>query len=239
MGIFNNTVIQESGSYIILQSKRNPSNVPIVESNGKYYISAKDIDTFMEAALINNPVDAINQVCEASGLNSTSNVVIVGVMNEDAVLLLEQNGIVLEKSSYSDSMTPQMARKWYKKFVRKCESGIMDKSDLIERIDILKQCKASMEKELKKLQYRSTNDQIKYVLKDWIPFNGLVRFFRNKDTTAGWAVLANGLSGLLTAGLVPGGMIVRAVMYEEMLEEQLDYTNEAIEFLEKKLKEYK
>lgn len=138
---------------------------------------------------------------------------------------------LLEKSSYSDSMTPQMAKSWYKKFVRQCRKGISDERDLDERIRILEDCLKDMKDDYNN-KYGS-GDRIKYVFKNMIPFNSIVRFIRNRDSVAGWAYLAD----ILTMGW--GGVIVRASLYQDMLDEQMEYTKQAIDYLKEKKKEFR
>ena len=130
--------------------------------------------------------------------------------------------IVNEWGAEDDSMDISDAKTWYRKFI----SGMKDtKNDDIKTIDekitILKKCVKNMED-----AKDDTGEAIKYSLKEFIPFNTVVRLVKKHD----YAVLTDALG-------IP--ILPRLFLYPSMMQGQIDMTNKAIEFLEEKKKELK
>ena len=215
----------------IKEMKKNPETVNIAESDGTFYIAGADLVTYMEAADIDSPIDALDNIIETYSDSNISADNVYVVMDEVSEYLRDElvEGFVPleEKSSYSDASHIGQEKKWYRKFLAQSKKGLTDKADIKARINILKQCVDKMEQARKE---RPAGDVIKYSLKDFIPFNSIVRFIKNKDNYAG--------IGALTDMLVPGaGAVVRAFTYDKMIEDQIANTKEAINYLEEKLKE--
>lgn len=237
----NDNTENYNGEAIINNMKANPATVPVASSNGKNYVDARDLDNYSKASGINDPTTIIDNIASANNINVES-IVVVGVRNLETASLLESYGVIVEKSSYSDAITIGQAKSWYRKFVAKCRSGIVDKKDLDERIKILEECIKQMGVELNLASSgRWTNDRVKYGLKAWIPFDSIVRFIHNRDTIAGWGLIGHillSLVGLPFVGAV-GQIGFRLAKYEDMLEEQIMYTQEAIDYLKSKRSEFK
>ena len=215
----------------IKEMKKNPETVNIAESDGTFYIAGADLVAYMEAADVDSPIDALDNIIEAYSSNIIGADNVYVVMDEASEYLRDEliEGFVPleEKSSYSDASHIGQEKKWYRKFLAQSKKGLTDKADVKARINLLKQCVDKMEQARKE---RPAGDVIKYSLKDFIPFNSIVRFIKNKDNYAG--------IGALTDLLIPGaGAVVRAFTYDKMLEDQISNTKEAINYLEEKLKE--
>lgn len=71
--------------------------------------------------------------------------------------------------------------------------------------------------------------RLKYMLKTFIPFNSWARFFTKGDHRA---LIGNALDFVIP----PLSVSYRFFVYRDMLEDMINQTNEAIEFLEMKLK---
>lgn len=130
--------------------------------------------------------------------------------------------IVNEWGAEDDSMNVSDAKTWYRKFI----SGMKDtKNDDIKAIDekitILKKCVKNMED-----SKDDTGEAIKYSLKEFIPYNWIVRLVKRHDYYV--------LSDLLGIPIFP-----RLFLYPSMMQGQIDMTNKAIDFLEEKKKELK
>lgn len=226
----------------IYEMKSNPSTVYVASRGGNYYIEDTDLENYMTASNTISVSEAIDLIAEANNILSSDITVIV---SENSDLLSELNSemiAVQEKSSYSDAMTPGAIMKWYRKFLAAMRKGKLDKGAIDDKIHILEDCVSNMERELKKTGTDSalSGDRIKYSLKTFIPLNGIVRFFKNKDKSAGVGVVGDALVAAITQGKVAGiSAVVRYATYKNMLEEQIKLTKEAIEYLKDKKKELK
>ena len=202
-------------------AKSDPNNIDIACDNSTYYIESDDLWDFMKYSAIDNVTEAVQQISEYYNIDESDICVIV---SENSIIksdLMNSNITIQEKSTYSDAMTPGAAKAWYRKFIHKMKSGTTTKADIDERIKLLEQCVKKMES----ARYDGDGgDHVKYVLKSLIPFNGIVRYFKNRDVYAGlsWRVgFIPGFGGLAT-------IVMRAVTYNAMLEDKIEMTNEAI-----------
>ena len=130
--------------------------------------------------------------------------------------------IVNEWGAEDDSMDISDAKTWYRKFI----SGMKDtKNDDIKTIDEKKKKKKKCVKNMEDAK-DDTGEAIKYSLKEFIPFNTVVRLVKKHD----YAVLTDALG-------IP--ILPRLFLYPSMMQGQIDMTNKAIDFLEEKKKELK
>lgn len=102
--------------------KADPHSVPVVkdEESDKYYVSAKDVENYMEFACIDDPMEAMNDIAEAALSEGATdlrpdNFIIVGVVNEEAIELLENGGVIVEKGNLLDGIKKKIKNKKKKK----------------------------------------------------------------------------------------------------------------------------
>ena len=148
--------------------------------------------------------------------------------NENEMNFIRES-VILEKSVEDDAITSKaQVTKFYNKVLARSKSKAESKEEIKERIKVLKECVSHME-----YQRDHVTDEggiVKYILKDFIPFNRLYRLIKKQDTYAGLAILYD----LLVPGL---GTVMRGVHYKDMLTTYIEKTEDAIDYLEKKLKE--
>lgn len=233
--IFNESYLSENntigvGEYSLAKLKSDPNNIRIAKTNNNYYIYGKDLLEYMQLNNMSNFKYALKTISECNDIRLSKTVVVTeGIIDEEIIDLMVEDGILVEKSVESDMMTVNQAKKWYKKFITKTKSTSEDSSkDLDEKIALLKKCKNNMEKEVKAAEKRSTSGKFKYMLKNAIPFNSIARLIRYKDIYAGL--------GLLVPSIL--SVSIRHVAYTSMLKNCITYTDEAIEYLEQKRKEF-
>ena len=98
---YNNDIINESvpGENAIWNYRVNPANVPIFCVEGKYYVSMGDVESYMEASMIIDPVEALNNIAEAAVREnsdiSPDNFIVVGAVDENCTML-ESAGVLME-----------------------------------------------------------------------------------------------------------------------------------------------
>ena len=147
---------------------------------------------------------------------------------DDAYQSLNEGGWGVD----GDSTNLKKIRKWYSKFVTDSKSKA-DQIELIdERLEVLRKCSKNMKQTLTNSNGQNTSEMIKYALKSFIPFNDIARLIAKQDAYAGLRIL--------TDMLLPGvGIVVKTVNFNNMLNQCIKDTDEAIEYLEKKRKELK
>ena len=232
----------------VLEFKSDPVNCPVIKMDNTYYISASDLRGYMESCLIEDAEEAVDDIVDANsyeGMTDGDTVVVVDKdKDSDIVNDLEESSriYIVEKSSYSDASNPHREARWYKKFVTKMKSGQADAREIDTRIRLLEDCVSSMKKALNNPK-KVDGDRVKYVLKELIPFNAVVRFLKNRDKIAGFSTLLGLVSFLSPSVPIKMGLgtiarcTVRALGYEKMLSEQIKMTEDAIDFLKSKKKE--
>lgn len=187
-------------------------------------------------------------------------------------------GISLEAAE-SGASNLQEAIKWYSTFLKESRKHPKTKADLIARINVLKECKASMEKALNDAKNGKKSGKMVYALKALLPFNSIIRLAKLQDEFVLTPKIAmpflNVVFGIIFAAKnfdvknnIEDGKItlkfngakviktmsqskiasffaskgvnavVRYNRYEQMLLTQIDRTEDAIEFLEGKLKDW-
>ena len=232
--IFNESYLEENdtvgvGEYSLAILKSNPNNIRIAKTNNNYYIYGKDLLEYMQLNNMSNFKYALKTISECNNIRLSKTVVVTeGIIDEEIIDLMVEDGILVEKSVESDMMTLGQVKKWYKKFVTKSKSTSEDSAkELDEKIALLKKCRDNMEKEVKAAEKRTTPGKFKYMLKSAIPFNNIARFIRYKDIYAG--------IGMIVPSIL--GISIKYVAYTSMLKDCIAYTDDAIEYLEKKRKE--
>lgn len=259
MGIYGQNIITEAsdlfaidenrymtnrpGLKIISENKKNPDSVNLFVSEGnKYYLSTSDIEKYMEASSIIDVEEAVENIAECNNVSPYSIIVSYDECSEFVLSSLIESSIVLEASAEDAAMSLSQANKWYNKVIQKSKTKTESKEEVKERIIVLKSCVKEMEKQ--KNDVLRNGGIIKYVLKDIIPFNSLYRLIKRQDAYAGIGILANMAQSFIvnatksaTIASCPVSMVIRAASYEQMLDSNIKKTNEAIEFLENKLKE--
>ena len=173
--------------------------------------------------------EAVRNIAEANNIGKYDIIAVYDECNEFVYESLKDSSITLEASVEDDAMSLKKAQKWYNTFISASKSKAENKQEIKERIDVLKNCVSKMESQLKN-EGVDPMGRIKYALKDFIPFNNIYRLIKRQDIYAGLSMLSN----LIIPGSSP---VVRAVVYKKMLENMIVKTNEAIKFLEGKLKE--
>lgn len=220
----------------VLEAKQRVDSIVIGKSDDTYYIESEDLWTYMRANGLEDVSEALDNIIDFYSESDIDANNICVIVDENSIIRaeLESTGVAIqEKSTYSDASNLQKEKKWYNNFISKMKSDADSIAEIDSRISVLKQCVAKMEDAR---DNGNTGDQVKYALKSWIPFNSIVRFLKNKDKVAGigWA------AGLLTSLIGIGGIVepvVRASLYNRMLDDNIKATKEAIEFLEKKKEE--
>lgn len=228
MGIFfeNNqvgkfSIVEESTNKESLQSIKeimsNPESVNVYQNESINFVLKNDLERYMNCSGITDIEEALDNIANA---NSVS----------DDIFLLDESSIILEKSVEDDAMTVKQAKTFYRKVLARSRGKAESKEEIKARITVLKACVKDMENQ----QDNPMDDGgiVKYILKDFIPFNRLYRLIKRQDAYAGLAILYD----MLLPGL---GTVMRGVHYKDMLEANIKKTNETIEFLEDKLKEMK
>ena len=152
------------------------------------------------------------------------------------MLLEEYNGggveYLGEKSVEDNAVSVKDINKWYSKLISACKSKAETKEEIKERIKVLEECVSAMKKEYDRdlnMLY-GTPGMLKYMLKEFIPFNSVYRFIKRQDKYA----MIGSLSNLLIPGI---SITVRGITYKNMLKDNIDKTEEAIKYLKEKLKE--
>ncbi len=227
-GSMNFTSITESTS-VISGSKKNADWVRVYSENGKYYISGKELVEYMEAAEIFNFEEAVRNVEEANNVYDC--VLNLDGFDESAIdAIREETTIVCEASPEDNATTLKKTMRWYKKFVKLSKSKAESKKELQDRIDVLKRCVKSM-KEAKKTR----RGQVQYIMKTLIPFNSIYRLIKYQDIYAPLASLWNYISFAIKIPLALGPF-VRSATWQNMLNDCIKNTEEAIEYLEDRKK---
>ena len=144
---------------------------------------------------------------------------------------IQESAVVMEDAVEDDASNVRQANKFYKQLLKASKSKAESKKEIQERINALNDCVRQMEAEKKKIKSGLvTHGYVNYVLKDYIPFNSLWRLFKRNDK---YAILGN-----LANIVVPfGSTFVRIGTYPNMLDDNIEATKEAIDFLKEKLKE--
>lgn len=197
----------------------------------------------MESTGIIDVEEAVENICESNNLSASSIIAVYDECSEFVLSSLIESSIVLESSVEDAAMSLKQVNKWYSKVISASKTKAESKEEIKDRITVLKSCVKAMEKQ--KDDVLKDAGIIKYILKDMIPFNGLYRLIKRQDAYAGIGILANLAKTYIIApvtksaavGRFPVTMVVRALTYKKMLESNIKKTNEAIEFLENKLKE--
>ena len=259
MGIYSSNIVTEAselfavnesqymasrpGLKTITESKKNPNSVNIfVSEDRKYYLSTSDIEKYMEASGIIDVEEAVENIAECNNISPYSIIASYDECSEFVLSSLIESSIVLEASAEDAAMSLRQVNKWYSKVISKSKTKTESKEEVKERITVLKSCVKEMEKQ--KNDVLRDGGIIKYVLKDIIPFNGLYRLIKRQDAYAGIGLLGNIARNFIvnatksaTIAKFPVSMVIRAATYKKMLDSNIKKTNEAIEFLENKLKE--
>lgn len=91
----NDDVIAKIAGY-----KANPKNVPVFSEAGNYYILGKDLESYMETALIDDAIVAMNNIAESllsEGASVTpDNLIVIGYVEESNIERLDESGVLLE-----------------------------------------------------------------------------------------------------------------------------------------------
>ena len=222
---------QRHGLFTIANCKKNPEAVPVFEDGGNYYISSADFQRFCEACGTFNVEDAFSQICEANNINESTTAIVYDGCDPYMVDMIKESSIIYEESVEDGAMSMKKAEKWYNKFIKASTNTKKDNIETINaKITTLKSCVKKMEYQLDHVI--EEGGIVKYVLKDFIPFNAVYRLIKRGDIY--------GMIGNLTNLIMPGAsMVVRAVAYKSMLRDQIKKTNEAIKLLEDKKEELK
>ena len=123
-------------------------------------------------------------------------------------------------------------RKWYSKFITDSKNKADSKELIDERLEVLRKCSKDMRQTRNDINGNNSSEMIKYALKSFIPFNDVARLIAKHDVYSGLRIL--------TDMIVPGaGIIVKAINFNNMRDQCIKDTDEAIEYLEKKRKELK
>lgn len=141
-----------------------------------------------------------------------------------------------EASVEDDSTTVFKVEKWYKALMDEAKSKSSTKEDIQHKIKELKECVKKMKDQRKNPDKNFGRE--KYMLKAFIPFNNIYRVFKYGDGMAGTELLTNVLLSR-TKFQALGALVVRGVGYQKMLDDMIKSTEDAIDFLEKKLKKMK
>ena len=123
------------------------------------------------------------------------------------------------------------------------KKGNFDKTEIDNKIRVLEQAIKDMEKGIENYdkwisgQSFASSDHVKYSYKAYIPFIGVYRWIKKNDKYAG-------LSDLVKLFPIPfisltAGFAIRMYGYKNMLQTQIEQTQEAIEYLKAKKKELK
>lgn len=232
--IFNESYLSENntigvGEYSLARLKSDPNYIRIAKANNNYYIYGKDLLEYMQ---LNNMSDfkyALKTISECNDIRLSKTVVVTeGVIDEEIIDLMVEDGVLVEKSVESDMMTLGQVKRWYKKFITKSKSTSQDSAKILdEKITVLKKCKNNMEKELNAAEKHTTPGKFKYILKSAIPFNDIARLIRYRDIYAG--------IGMIFSPIISTS--IRFAEYTNMLKDCIAYTDDAIEYLEQKRKE--
>lgn len=226
----NNSLSSSKGSKVIWERKGAASSVPVFEQDSKYYIATSDLENYMEAGMLTDVDEAVSNIAESNCIDKYD---IVVAFDECSFLLeeaLEESSqIVYEKSVEDDAVSLSQIMKWYSKFITTSKSKAENKKEIEERIKVLKECVKSMQAALGSGNH---GERIKYSLKSLIPLNWIYRLIKRQDSYAGLGWLAD----LLLPGV---SLVIRGVSWESMIGENIKKTEEAIAYLEGKLKEFK
>lgn len=75
--------VTHEGKNILKDFKSQPSNVTIVENNGKYYVDMKDIMSYIEAADLNEVEGAVSDIAEANSIEVDDVVIVLPEQAEE------------------------------------------------------------------------------------------------------------------------------------------------------------
>jgi hypothetical protein len=128
-----------------------------------------------------------------------------------------------------DATSIRKVQKWYDKFVRYSTNKAESKEMIDDRIEVLERSSKMMKDTLTNKNGMHGSEQVKYVLKELIPFNSISRLIHKQDAYAA--------IGILTDTILPGSSyVVRAVAFDNMLEDSIKKTDAAIEYLKNERK---
>lgn len=240
MGIFYNNhsdnIQLTEGQIMINKLKADPTTVVLALSHESYYLSATDLERFMECADISDVDDAVDTIAGVNDILAEDIVIVDDGCSASLMESIGQSDILMEAVEDAASNVRE-ANKFYKKLLKQAKGKASSRKEIQERINVLKNCVRQMEARKKEFEDNQKNrktdkDHIKYILKALIPFNDLWRLFKRNDK---YAIL-----GTLGSFIIPyTDVAARAGFYAHMLQDNIDATNEAIKFLEEKLKEMK
>lgn len=208
----------------------NPKFVPVAEADGRFFVAASDIERLVESGNIVSIDEAISKIINTNHGDGMTNENTVICMDGSSCYIQDfaESGMMLEASAEDDATNLKKTAKWYNKFISKSKGGTPDKKEVQERINVLKECLRKMESALKNPDDK--NMKVKYAAKDLIPFNSVYRLIKRQDGYAGLGWIAD----MILPGL---GIGVRYLTYEKMIEKCIGETKDAIDYLERKLKD--
>lgn len=209
-------------------------NIDVVERDGVYYIESYDIDFLSEYKDISKE-NALNSILEYYMLDKNSICILTNEnCSKELKDVIYENDILTEGVE-KNATNLGSVKSWYKKFVRRCKKGIVDKKDLDERIKLLEDCIRDMKHMVSGAAGRSekNNEVIRFSLKALIPFNAIYTFIKRRS----WITLISDVVGniFLPFG---GTAVIRAINYDVMIEEMIDNTQEAVDYLKSKRNEF-
>lgn len=225
-------------------TKGNIVNIPLVESSdiaGKYYIDSRDVMLAMENTFSADPVLTLDSIAEHNNVPVSNIIVLMRESDSFMESYFRDSKIMMEASPEDNAMSINQAMAWYKKVLKRSK-GAGTKEELKERISVLKACVEDMEKALRTLKREGgatygNKKQTVYMLKALIPFNSIYRLIRRQDIYAGIGMLVGGLTNVLLPGLgMAANVTVRMTQYRNMIQDNIDKTKDAIEYLERQLK---
>lgn len=251
MGIFNNNISYTSNTeyvsegYDIINSiRKNPENVPLYLEEGTYYLAASDLVKYMESAELTDVEEALETIASHNCIESFDIELVDDSEKELSQVNESVNEYLTEAAVEDDAMDIKQAQKFYNKVLSRSKSAEGTKQELQERIKVLKECLKNMKVERQNVEeykhkWGMTKGHVKYIAKSIIPFNSIYRLIKRQDVYAGLSAGMGGIAGLL--GLDGGfaHFAGRAMGYAPMLDRYIEKTEEAIKFLEDKVKEMK
>lgn len=252
MGIYSiepRDIIVES-TKVISKAKSNVDWVRVYKENDNYYISGKELLEYMDMSNISDFDEAVSNIEEANYIHG----IIVNLDECDEYtsrLIEEEANIICEKSIEDNATTVKKQIKWYKDFVKRSKGKADSKKELEERIKVLKECLKQLKKDYNDPKKMVMN-MFKYGFKAFIPLNGIYRLIKKHDVFAGLALIPRitlsvlaptssmSIAGKAVTNFTKSGYeyIVRLESHKVMIEKCIDDTEEAIKYLEKKLKEF-
>lgn len=225
---------------IINSAKSNADWVRVYQENEKYYISGKELLEYMNMSNIFDIDEAVSNIEES---NNIYNNIVINLDECDEFqesFIKEESNIICEKSIEDNATTVKQQIDWYHNFLKASKSKAESKDELKERIKLLNECLDKMKKEISDPEKLMT-DTMKYGLKAFIPCNSIYRYLKRKDRTALNALLVGLIGNVVSLGTLGTPIMIgyRAFNYKKMVEKCIKETEDAIKYLEGKLKDFK